>query len=66
METEKKKRSIQEYVPGKQVTLAHIIAKPKTDIYIKLGLDDEAADAIEHATKVHVHATLESLWRDFP
>ncbi|MBU4539899.1 BMC domain-containing protein [uncultured Acetobacterium sp.] len=46
METEKKNRSIQEYVPGKQVTLAHIIAKPKNDIYIKLGLDDEASDAI--------------------
>ncbi|MBC3805425.1 BMC domain-containing protein [Acetobacterium fimetarium] len=46
METEKKNRSIQEYVPGKQVTLAHIIAKPKTDVYVKLGLDDEASDAI--------------------
>lgn len=41
-----KTRSIQEYVPGKQITLAHIIANPKKDIYIKLGLDDESNDAI--------------------
>lgn len=46
MEIEKKERMIQEYVPGKQVTLAHIIAKPKNAVYIKLGLDDEASDAI--------------------
>ncbi|MEG0377094.1 MAG: BMC domain-containing protein [Eubacterium sp.] len=45
-EEHKTPRSIQEYVPGKQVTLAHIIAKPKTDVYIKLGLDDEECDAI--------------------
>ncbi len=31
-------RSIQEYVPGKQVTLAHIVANPTTDIYEKLGI----------------------------
>jgi len=31
-------RSIQEYVPGKQVTLAHIIANPTPDIYVKLGI----------------------------
>lgn len=45
-EEKKTPRSIQEYVPGKQVTLAHIIAHPKRDVYIKLGLDDEASDAI--------------------
>lgn len=33
-------RMIQEYVPGKQVTLAHIIASPNQDIYTKLGLDN--------------------------
>ncbi|MBC8831350.1 propanediol utilization protein, partial [Escherichia coli] len=27
---------IQEYVPGKQVTLAHIIASPNKEIYTKL------------------------------
>lgn len=31
-------RSIQEYVPGKQVTLAHIVANPTPDIYEKLGI----------------------------
>lgn len=31
-------RSIQEYVPGKQVTLAHIVANPTADIYEKLGI----------------------------
>ena len=43
---EKLTRSIQEYVPGKQVTLAHVIAHPKNDVYVKLGLDDENDDAI--------------------
>lgn len=41
-----KQRIIQEYVPGKQITLAHVIAKPQGSIYLKLGLDDEASDAI--------------------
>jgi ethanolamine utilization protein EutS len=45
-EKEKLTRSIQEYVPGKQVTLAHVIANPKQDVYVKLGLDDENNDAI--------------------
>ncbi len=39
--TKKPERMIQEYVPGKQVTLAHIIASPDKDIYAKLGLDDD-------------------------
>lgn len=37
---EDKMRIIQEYVPGKQITLAHIIANPQRSIYQKLGLDD--------------------------
>ena len=37
--TEGKIRLIQETVPGKQVTLAHIIASPDEIIYKKLGLD---------------------------
>lgn len=41
-----KQRVIQEYVPGKQVTLAHVIANPQKNIYQKLGLDDEACNAI--------------------
>lgn len=31
-------RMIQEYVPGKQVTLAHLIANPGKDLFSKLGL----------------------------
>lgn len=34
-----KTRIIQEIVPGKQITLAHIIANPDADLYRKLGLD---------------------------
>lgn len=33
-----KQRLIQEYVPGKQVTMAHIIANPTADSYEKLGI----------------------------
>jgi ethanolamine utilization protein EutS len=43
---ESKQRIIQEYVPGKQVTLAHVIASPQRGIYMKLGLDDATGDAI--------------------
>ncbi|CEH34060.1 BMC domain-containing protein [Romboutsia lituseburensis] len=46
MVEETKQRVIQEYVPGKQVTLAHIIANPNQDIYKKLGLVIEKKDAI--------------------
>ena len=34
-----KMRIIQELVPGKQITLAHIIANPDRILYKKLGLD---------------------------
>ena len=44
---EKKQRIIQEYVPGKQVTLAHIIANPVPDLYKKLGITGcETSNAI--------------------
>ena len=36
---ENKQRIIQELVPGKQITLAHIIANPDDILYKKLGLD---------------------------
>jgi len=39
-EFEEKKRIIQEFVPGKQVTLAHVIANPDDNLYSKLGLID--------------------------
>ena len=40
IELDEKKRIIQEFVPGKQVTLAHVIANPTEDLYLKLGLID--------------------------
>lgn len=39
MLNEEHMRIIQEYVPGCQVTLAHIIASPDKILYQKLGLD---------------------------
>ena len=46
-EFEGKERIIQEFVPGKQVTLAHVIASPDKDLYGKLGLiDAEGATGI--------------------
>lgn len=36
---EEKQRIIQELVPGKQITLSHIIANPDEILYRKLGLD---------------------------
>ena len=35
-----KTRIIQEFVPGKQVTLAHVIPHPVQDLYPKMGLID--------------------------
>ncbi|MGV8980121.1 ethanolamine utilization microcompartment protein EutS [Clostridium sp.] len=43
---EERQRVIQEYVPGKQVTLAHLIANPNKDLYKKLGLTSEHKDAL--------------------
>ena len=37
---DEKKRIIQEFVPGKQVTLCHVIASPDETLYSKLGLLD--------------------------
>ncbi len=39
LSAENKARIIQEIVPGKQITLAHIIANPDKILYYKLGLD---------------------------
>lgn len=46
MTQDTKQRVVQEYVPGKQVTLAHIIANPSEEIYKKLGLIIDKKDAI--------------------
>ena len=39
LDAEQKMRIIQELVPGKQITIAHIIANPDEILYRKLGLD---------------------------
>ncbi|MEH6941990.1 BMC domain-containing protein [Bacillus sp. JJ722] len=36
--SDEKKRFIQEFVPGKQVTLSHLIANPDKDMFEKLGI----------------------------
>ena len=46
MEEEKKQRMIQEYVPGRQLTLAHIIANPQRDLSKKIGLSENNTNAI--------------------
>ena len=43
---EKKQRMIQEYVPGRQLTLAHIIANPHRDLSKKIGFSDNNVNAI--------------------
>ena len=43
---QEKQRIIQEFVPGKQVTMAHIIANPNPDIYKKLGVIGEHFGAL--------------------
>lgn len=40
LELDGKQRIIQEFVPGKQVTLCHVIASPEETLYTKLGLID--------------------------
>lgn len=39
-------RIIQESVPGKQVTISHVIASPMQDIYERLGIEDKGAIGI--------------------
>lgn len=43
---EHKERIIQEFVPGKQVTLAHLIAHPSTDLARKIGVPGAEAIGI--------------------
>lgn len=40
MNLENKERIIQEFVPGRQITLAHVIASPVPELYSKLGIMD--------------------------
>lgn len=39
LESEGKLRIVQELVPGKEITIAHLIANPDADLYVKLGLN---------------------------
>ena len=38
MDFDNKESIIQEFVPGRQITLAHVIANPVDDLYAKLGI----------------------------
>ncbi|MFC3886112.1 ethanolamine utilization microcompartment protein EutS [Bacillus songklensis] len=40
---ENKQRVVHEYVPGKQLNLAHIIANPDKELYTKLGISEAGA-----------------------
>lgn len=55
---EEKQRFIQEYVPGKQVTLAHIIANPTPDSFEKLGITSYRGNAVGVLTLTPSEATL--------
>ena len=41
-----KQRIIQEFVPGRQITLLHVIAQPVDDVYDKLGVPHDGAVGI--------------------
>ncbi len=45
MEQDSKQRIIQEYVPGKQITLAHIISRPDDSMLQKIGLSESSGKA---------------------
>lgn len=45
-------RIIQESVPGKQITLAHVVASPTEDIYERIGIDENGAIGILTLTPV--------------
>ena len=47
-----KERIIQEFVPGKQVTLAHVIANPDRNLYGKLGLTGTASEKREKLVRL--------------
>lgn len=60
-DVESKLRIIQELVPGKQITLAHIIGGPRPIVYKKLGLNpdvDYASSAIGIINMTPVEATV--------
>jgi Ethanolamine utilization protein len=48
--SEEKLRLVQEFVPGKQITLLHIIAQPVDELYQRLGIDNRGAIGIVTST----------------
>ena len=46
MSSDNKERIIQEYVPGKQVTLAHMICHPKPELCTLIGVESSGAIGI--------------------
>jgi ethanolamine utilization protein EutS len=57
-ESNQKARMIQEYVPGKQITLAHVVTRPQEKVYKKLGLADEYHEAIGILTITPAEASI--------
>ena len=51
LSTDDKLRIIQELVPGKQITLAHVIASPDPILYTKLGLNPEIDLSLIHISE---------------
>lgn len=51
-------RMVQEYVPGKQITMAHLIANPVPELGKKLGLVTETLNAIGILTITPSEATI--------
>ena len=45
-EFHEKQRIIQEFVPGKQVTLAHVMSNPDESLYKKMGVIGETSGAL--------------------
>lgn len=43
---EPNERVIQEYVPGKQITVAHVIAKADSELYQKMGIVHSGNEAV--------------------
>lgn len=48
--SEEKKRFIQEFVPGKQITLSHLIANPDAEMFKMLGIQKAGALGIMTCT----------------
>ena len=57
---ESKQRIIQEFVPGKQVTMAHLIANPNEDLYKKLGVVSKTRGALGILTITPSEAAIRS------